>query len=66
KAYEALKPQYQKQYQDAVKQMEALYQKGVQISGILDALEAQGYRTITGRKWTEANIRSTINKFRKQ
>jgi hypothetical protein len=66
KAHEALKPQYQKQYQDAVKQMAALYQKGVQISGILDALEAQGYKTITGRKWTESNIQNTINKFRKQ
>lgn len=66
KAHEALKPQYRAQYQDAVKQMAKLYQKGVQISGILDALEAQGYTTITGRKWTESNIRSTINKFRKQ
>jgi hypothetical protein len=66
KAQEALKPQYQRQYQDAVKQMTALYQKGVRISGILEALEAQGYKTITGKKWTEANIQHTINKFRKQ
>jgi hypothetical protein len=66
KAHEASKPQSQTQYQDAVKQMAKLYQEGVQISGILEALEAQGYKTITGRKWTEANIRNTINKFRKQ
>ena len=66
KAHEALKTRSQTQYQDAVQQMAKLYQKGVQISGILDALEAQGYKTKTGRKWTEANIRSTINKFRKQ
>ena len=46
--------------------MAKLYKEGVQISEIYDALEAQGYKTITGRKWTEGNIRSTINKFRKQ
>jgi hypothetical protein len=66
KAHEALKPQYRTQYQDAVKQIAKLYQKGVQISGILDALEVQGYKTITGRKWTESTIRSTINNFRNQ
>jgi hypothetical protein len=66
KAHEALKTQSQMQYQDAVEQMVKLYRKGVQISAILDALEAQGYKTKTGRKWTETNIRSTINKFRKQ
>jgi hypothetical protein len=63
KGHEKLKPQYQRQYQDAVRQIAALYQKGVQISGILDALEAQGYKTITGRKWTESNIQNTINRF---
>jgi hypothetical protein len=46
--------------------MEKLYKEGVQISEIYEALEAQGYKTITGRNWTEANIRSTISKFRKQ
>ena len=66
KAHETLKTQSQTQYQDAVEQMVKLYRKGVQISAILDALEAQGYKTKTGRKWTETNIRSTINKFRKQ
>ena len=66
KAYETLKTQYQTQYQDAVKQMAKLYREGVQISAILDALESQGYKTITGKKWTESNIRSTINKFPKQ
>jgi hypothetical protein len=65
KAYEALKDQYRAQYQDGVKLMAKLYKEGVQISEIFDALEAQGYKTITGRKWTEANIRSTISKFRK-
>jgi hypothetical protein len=44
--------------------MTKLYKEGVQISEIYDALEAQGYKTITGRKWTEANIRNTISKFR--
>jgi hypothetical protein len=63
-AYEALKDQYRAQYQDGVKFMTKLYKEGVQINEIYDALEAQGYKTITGRKWTEANIRNTINKFR--
>jgi hypothetical protein len=66
KAHEALKTQSQTQYQDAVQQMVKLYRNGVHISEILDALEAQGYKTKTGKKWTEANIRNTINKFRKQ
>ena len=66
KAYEALKDQYRAQYQESVKLMAKLYRESVQISEICDTLEAQGYKTITGRKWTETNIRSTINKFRKQ
>jgi hypothetical protein len=66
KAYEALKDQYRAQYQDGVKLMAKLYKEDVQISEIFNALEAQGYKTITGRKWTEANIRSTLNKFRRQ
>jgi tRNA splicing endonuclease len=66
KAYEALKDQYRAQYQDGAKLMEKLYKEGVQISEIYDALKAQGYKTITGRKWTEANIRNTIGRFRKQ
>ena len=66
KAYEALKDQYRAQYQDGVKLMAKLYKEDVQISEIFNALEAQGYKTITGRKWTEANIRNTISKFRKQ
>ena len=66
KAYEALKDQYRAQYQEGAKLMAKLYKEGVQISEIYNALEAQGYKTITGRKWTEANIRSTISKFRKQ
>ena len=65
-AYEALKDQYRAQYQDGVKLMAKLYKEGVRISEIFDALEAQGYKTITGRKWTEANIRNTIGRFRKQ
>ena len=64
KAYEALEDQYRAQYQDGVKFMTKLYKEGVQINEIYDALEARGYKTITGRKWTEANIRNTINKFR--
>ena len=66
KAYEALKDNYRAQYQDAAKLMAKLYKEGVQISEIYNALDAQGYKTITGRKWTETNIRSTISKFRKQ
>ena len=66
KAYEALKDNYRAQYQDAAKLMTKLYKEGVQISEIYNALDEQGYKTITGRKWTEANIRSTISKFRKQ
>jgi hypothetical protein len=66
KAYEALKDQYRAQYQDGVKLMAKLYKEDVQISEIFNALDAQGYKTITGRKWTEANIRSTLNKFRRQ
>jgi hypothetical protein len=65
KAYEAVKDQYRAQYQDGMKLMAKLYKEGVQISEIFNALETQGYKTITGRKWTEANIRSTISKFRK-
>ena len=65
KAYEAIKDQYRAQYQDGVKFMTKLYKEGVQISEIYDALNAQGYKTITGRKWTEANIRNTISKFKK-
>jgi len=66
KAYEALKDQYRAQYQEGAKLMAKLYKEGVQISEICDTLKAKGYKTITGRKWTEGNIRSTINKFRKQ
>jgi len=64
KAYEAVKDQYRTQYQDGVKLMAKLTKKGVQISEIFDDLEAQGYRTITGRKWTEANIRNTISRLK--
>jgi hypothetical protein len=64
RSYESKKDQYRAQYQDAVKLMAKLHQEGVQISEIFDALEAQGYKTITGRKWTEANIRSSISKLR--
>jgi hypothetical protein len=66
KAYEAKKDQFRAQYQEGAKLMEKLYKEGVQISEIYKALEAQGYKTITGRNWSEANIRSTISKFRKQ
>ncbi len=66
KAYEALKDNYRAQYQEGVKLMAKLYKEGVQISEICNALEAQGYKTITGRKWAESNIRSTISKLRKQ
>ena len=66
KSYEALKDKYRAQYQDAVKLMAKLYREEVQISGIFDALDARGYKTITGKKWSEANIRSTISKFSKQ
>jgi hypothetical protein len=66
KPNEAVKEQYRTQYQDGVNLMAKLYKKGVQISEISNALETQGYKTITGRNWTEANIRSTIRKFRKQ
>jgi hypothetical protein len=61
KAYEALKDRYRAQYQDGVKLMAKLYKEGANISEIFGALEVQGYKTITGRKWTEANIRSTIS-----
>ena len=53
KAYEALKDQYRAQYQEGTKLMARLYKEGAQISEIYDALEAQGYKTITGRKWTD-------------
>jgi len=66
KAFEALKDQYRAQHQEGVKLMLKLYQEGVQISEIFDTLKAQGYKTITGRKWTEANIRNTISRLRKQ
>jgi hypothetical protein len=65
KPCEAVKEQYRTQYQDGVKLMIKLYKEGAQISDISNALETQEYKTITGRKWTEANIRSTISKFRK-
>jgi hypothetical protein len=64
KAFEALKDQYRAQHQEGVKLMLKLYQEGVQISEIFDTLKAQGYKTITGRKWTEANIRNTISRFK--
>jgi hypothetical protein len=64
KAFEALKDQYRTQHQEGVKLMLKLYQEGVQISEIFDTLKAQGYKTITGRKWTEANIRNTISRFK--
>ena len=66
KAYEALKDQYRAQYQEGTKSMAKLYREGVQISEIYDALEAQGYKTITARNCTGANIRSTIRKFRQK
>ena len=64
KTFDALKHQYRAQYQDGVKLMAKLHKEGAQISEILNALEAQGYKTITGRKWMEANIRNTINKLK--
>lgn len=66
RAYGVLKEQYRAQYQDGVKLMAGLFKEGAQISDILDMLEAQGYKTITGRKWTESNVRTTISKFLKQ
>ncbi|MEX1328208.1 MAG: hypothetical protein AB1Z29_15495 [Desulfobacterales bacterium] len=65
KTYDALKDQYRAQYQDGVNLMVKLYKARVPISEIINALEAQGYKTITGRKWTEANTRNTISKLRK-
>jgi hypothetical protein len=65
KAYEAKKDQYRAQYQEGAKLMEKLYREGVQISEIYEVLKVKGYKTITGRNWTEGNIRSTISKFRK-
>jgi hypothetical protein len=64
KAFEASKDQYRAQHQEGVKLMAKLHKKGVQISEISDTLTAQGYKTITGRKWTEANIRNTISRFK--
>jgi hypothetical protein len=64
KAFEASKDQYRAQHQEGVKLMAKLHKEGVQISEISDTLTAQGYKTITGRKWTEANIRNTISKFK--
>jgi hypothetical protein len=64
KAFEALKDQYRAQHQEGVKLMAKLHKEGVQISEIFDALKAQGYKTITGRKWTESNIRNTISRFK--
>jgi hypothetical protein len=64
KAFEASKDQYRAQHQEGVKLMAKLHKEGVQISEISDTLTAQGYKTITGRKWTEANIRNTISRFK--
>jgi hypothetical protein len=64
KAFEASKDQYRAQHQEGVKLMAKLHKEGVQISEISDTLTAQGYKTITGRKWTESNIRNTISRFK--
>lgn len=66
KADAALKDQYRAQYQEAVKLITKLYGEGVKVDEILDVLEARGYKTITGIRWTEGNIRNMITKFRKQ
>ena len=64
KAYEAVKARYQDQYKDAVKLIEELHREEVKIKEIPDALEAQGYKTITGVKWTEATVRYALSKLR--
>ena len=64
-AYRVVKAQYQEQYRHAVNLIAKLYHEGIQITEILDAMEAQHYKTITGRKWTEANIRHKISEIKK-
>lgn len=66
RAYAAVKTQYRGQYQEALELIRKLYGAGVRIKEILAALEAQQYKTITGKKWTEGNIRYAISKLRKQ
>ena len=57
-AYRAVKAQHQEQYRYAVNLIAKLYHEGYKINEILDALEAQRYKTINGIKWIEANIRN--------
>ena len=64
-AYKSVKDQYQKQYHDAVRLVAKLCHEGFRTNEIFVALEAEQYKTITGKKWTEANIRNKISEIEK-
>jgi len=64
-AYRDVKAQHKEQYRHAINLIAKLYHEGFQITEILDVLEAEHYKTITGRKWTEANIRIKISEIKK-
>ena len=63
--YKSVKDQYQKQYHDAVKRIAKFYHEGFRTNEIFVALEAEQYKTITGKKWTEATIRNKISEIKK-
>lgn len=63
--YQSIKDQYQKQYHDAVSLIAKMNSEGFRINEILAALEAEQYKTITGRQWTVANIRNKISEINK-
>ena len=64
-AYKNVKEQYQKQYHDAVRLIAKLCHEGFRTNEIFVALEAEQYKTITGKKWTEATIRNKISEIQK-
>jgi dGTP triphosphohydrolase len=63
RTYESKKVQYQEQYQEALQLIKKLVNESAKINEIREALEAKGYKTITGRTWTEGNIRNTVSKL---
>ncbi|HDZ89336.1 MAG TPA: hypothetical protein ENH37_01495 [Deltaproteobacteria bacterium] len=65
-SHKSSKDRYRAQHENALKLIRTFHEEGAGVDEILDALEKAGYRTITGRVWTESNLRNTIGKFRKE
>ncbi len=65
RAYESKKTQYRPQYEKAEKLVIELYSKKTPVQDILNCLEKEDYKTITGKEWNEGNLRGLLSKLRK-